>query len=396
AARRQPLATLPLIRYLFEIAAAGVSSVVGAPLLLFKDVQWRDFHTSERSMRVIGFVRGLAIALPLLILFGGLFVAADATFEEIVKNIFDIDLVELIGHLALMVFWFWFAAGIVRRVFIDSEIRLENLAWSGRPSIGIMETGLALGLLNLLFLSFVIVQLQYLFGGAALVTAARDLTFAQYARRGFFELVTVAALAVPLLLGAHWLLRKEKPSDERMFRWLAGTLMALLAVIMASAANRLILYASQYGITEQRVYAFVFMAWLAVALIWFSLTVLRGRRDRFMFGALLTGLAAILVLNVMNPDALIVSVNSMRAAEGNRFDSKYLTGLSLDAAPGLIATLPSYGENDRSIIASHLVQVFQRRSGDDWRTWSLSKSSALRLIGENREALERMIVKKAN
>jgi len=158
----------------------------------------------------------------------------------------------------------------------------------------------------------------------------------------------------------------------------------------------LILYASQYGITEQRVYAFVFMAWLAVALIWFSLTVLRGRRDRFMFGALLTGLAAILVLNVMNPDALIVSVNSMRAAEGNRFDSKYLTGLSLDAAPGLIATLPSYGENDRSIIASHLVQVFQRRSGDDWRTWSLSKSSALRLIGENREALERMIVKKAN
>src|SRR5438445_11517864 len=205
AARRQPLATLPLIRYLFETAAAGVSSVVGAPLLLFKDVQWRDFHTSERSTRVIGFVRGIAIAVPLLILFVGLFVAADATFEGIVKNIFDIDLVEIIGHLATMVFWFWFAAGIIRRVFLDSEIRLENLAWSGRPSIGIMETGLALGLLNLLFLSFVIVQLKYLFGGAALVTAARDLTFAQYARRGFFELVTVSALAVPLLLGAHWL-----------------------------------------------------------------------------------------------------------------------------------------------------------------------------------------------
>ncbi|HYQ87585.1 MAG TPA: DUF4173 domain-containing protein [Bacteroidota bacterium] len=395
-ARRQPLQTLTLIRYIFELGAAGVSAVVGTPLLLFKDVQWRDFHTSERSTRVIGIIRGIAIAVPLLILFGGLFVAADATFEGIVKNIFDIDLVEIIGHLSLMVFWFWFAAGIIRRVFLDSEIRLESFALSGRPSIGAMETGLALGLLNLLFLSFVLVQLQYLFGGAALVNAARDLTLAQYARRGFFELVTVAALAVPLLLGAHWLLRKEKLSDERMFRWLAGSLMALLFVIMASAAQRLLLYAAQFGITEQRVYAFVFMAWLAVALIWFSLTVLRGRRDRFTFGALLTGLAAILILNVMDPEALIVRVNSGRAAEGNRFDAAYLTSLSLDAAPELIAALPSYSENDRSIIASRLLQQYQRRSGGDWRTWSLAKSSALRLISENQENLQRMVIKKPN
>ena len=42
------------------------------------------------------------------------------------------------------------------------------------------------------------------------------------------------------------------------------------------------------------------------------------------------------------------------------------------------------------------LQEYQRRSGGDWRTWSLSKSSALQIIGENQENLTRMIIKKPN
>src|SRR5262249_852601 len=153
---------------------------------------------------------------------------------------------------------------------------------------------------------------------------------------------TVAALALPLLLGLHWLLKKEDPRAERTFRWFAGTLMALLAVVMVSAAHRLLLYQREYGITEQRIYALVFMGWLAVVSVWFSVAVLRGARNRFAFGALVCGLAAIFCLFVLDPDATIVRVNSARAAEGKRFDALYLTSLSFDATATVIEALPSY------------------------------------------------------
>jgi hypothetical protein len=75
------------------------------------------------------------------------------------------------------------------------------------------------------------------------------------------------------------------------------------------------------------------MTWLAVVLVWFLLTVLRGRRDRFAFGALLSAFAAVLLINAMNPDALIARTNLQRLEEGKRFDACYLTTLSADAAP---------------------------------------------------------------
>ena len=88
--------------------------------------------------------------------------------------------------------------------------------------LGIVELGIVLGLLNLLFLAFVIVQVRYLFGGAA-GSPAQPSTYAEYARRGFFKLVAVTALALPLLLlptGAS----RRGPRGRRLFRVLAGTL----------------------------------------------------------------------------------------------------------------------------------------------------------------------------
>ena len=85
--------------------------------------------------------------------------------------------------------------------------------------LGIVEIGVTLGLLNLLFFAFVLLQLRYFFGDATLVQDSEGLTFSEYYRRGFFELVTVAALVLPLLLGLHWLLRKGNPAHERVFRY---------------------------------------------------------------------------------------------------------------------------------------------------------------------------------
>src|SRR2546423_1508317 len=101
---------------------------------------------------------------------------------------------------------------------------------TSRFALGVVEVGVVLGLLDALFLGFVCVQVRYLFGSAAWVAATGGLTYAEYARRGFFELSWATALALPLLLALHWLLRADDRLALRVFRALALVQLALLFV----------------------------------------------------------------------------------------------------------------------------------------------------------------------
>jgi hypothetical protein len=358
----------------------GALSYAGPLPVAARDVRWREVARGRWRGPTLAATRGVFIAAPLLLLFGGLFVAADAVFEKLVVDFLGIDVVEVFGHLSLILLFAWVTAGLLWVALLARNPESLTFRRPDPLSLGIIELGIVLGLLDLLFLAFVVVQVRYLFGGAERVVTTAGLTYAEYARRGFFELVTVTALALPTLLLAHWLLRAESRAHTRVFRALAGALVALLFVVMASALQRMYLYLEEYGLTELRLYATIFMAWLAVVLVWFLLTVLRDRRDRFAFGALVTGFAAILLINVINPDALIARTNLNRMEEGKRFDAYYVTTLSADAAPVLFDALPEIPEDRLYLEPDFTVEqalVRRWREGEtDWRTWNLSRSRA--------------------
>jgi hypothetical protein len=109
---------------------------------------------------------------------------------------------------------------------------------------------------------------------------------------------------------------------------------------------------------------------------------MRARRDRFAFGALLAGFAAIFAINVMNPDALIASTNIGRMEDGKRFDAYYLTTLSADAVPVLVETLPEIGDTRLRkdyTVEQAVVDRWDTRQAD-WRTWNLGRSRARHLV----------------
>ncbi len=133
--------------------------------------------------------------------------------------------------------------------------------------------------------------------------------------------IRVAALALPCLLFMHWLLKKEDPRPERLFRLLSGSAIALLSVIMFSAAYRMRLYQIEFGLTELRLYTTAFMGWLAIVLAWFVITVGRGQANRFAFGALASACGVLLILNALNPDDFIVRVNAGRVVAANPLDT---------------------------------------------------------------------------
>jgi hypothetical protein len=387
-ARRGQVRVAGIIDYVAALIAAGVNACFSAFLLVFDDIQWKTVTTGrERSRQVVAVGTGLLIALPLLVIFGGLLASADAVFQSLVEKLFDWDIDQIVSHAFTIGVWSWLVAGFLRQTFLSKEATPAP-AWATPAALGAVEIGTALGALNVLFFAFVLVQFRYFFGGAEAVQTMIDLSYAEYARRGFFELVEVAALALPLLLLAHYLLRRDTRSSERVFTALAAITIGLLFVIMLSAVLRMKLYTDEFGLTELRLYTTAFMGWLALLFVWFGATVLRGRRDRFVFGALVAGFAVLIGLNAINPDALIVRTNAARLNAPNPLDTEYVTVLSADSVPALIEALPSLTEADRCAVAAQLIQRWSPPSAIDPLTWNWSRTQAWQAVGANQTYLQ--------
>lgn len=368
--------------YLQHLVFGIFMAAVGPLFLIFGDITWKELPRDGWSKKALEVGRGLAIAAPLLLIFGGLFVAADAVFENIIARTFNIDGLSVFTHVLLTAVFTWLTAGFLRWMFIKSDTTTGAATRPEFLSLGIVETATVLSLLDLLFAAFVAVQFRYFFGGKANIPNGRGFEYAEYARHGFFELVWVSVLVLPLLLGLHWLLRKDNPQHERIFRVLAGIKLALLAVIMLSAMQRMRLYQRECGLTELRVYTMAFMGWLGIVFVWFAVMVLRGQRQRFAFGAIMTGFAVIAGLHFVNPDNLIVRVNLQRAMEGKVFDAAYTSSLSADSIPALAKGRNVGSAEERKLIAERLQSAAAQYQQKDWRSWNWARARATSLLAQ--------------
>jgi hypothetical protein len=378
AARGLRLSSSLVVEYVVGLAAAGVHLILGPVSLVVQDLGGGGESRSRWVELLTKVLLGTVIAFPVLIIFGALLTSADPVFGRLVRSLLSVDLERLVSHAVIIAMLSWAAAGFWSALVTRHAPANDPPALDDRPRLGMVEIGIPLGALSLLFLLFVVVQIGYLFGGEATVRSVPELSYAEYARHGFFELIAVAGLVLPLLLVTDWALDRSKPKAVRSFRALAVLQLLLVGVMLISAVDRLRLYQAAYGLTEARVYATAVMVWIAMGLGWFAATALRGRRDRFVIGPLVSGFLTLAVLNVANPAAIVARTNVSRAVEGAELDLSYLTGLSGDAVPSLTATSIRLGNEDRCTLLRDLRREWQGSGPADWRAWNLDRWRARR------------------
>lgn len=368
--------------YLARWILSAIQSIFGVPQLILFDIDWQNIPRSQWSGKMTSVLKGLILAVPLLVVFGALLASADAVFDGLIRKVVNLNFDIIISHIFLICLFAGLTGGYLRVLLFGKEISLPNT----RPailSLGIIEIGMVLGLINLLFLTFVIIQIRYLFGGASMIGTISGLNYAEYARRGFFELVGVSTLVLPCLLAADWLLRRDNAINTKIFNILAGIQIALLSVIMISAVQRMRIYQMEYGLTELRFYTMAFMFWLAAIFVWFIVTVLRSKREKFTFGVLVSAFALLLMLHIVNPDAWIARTNIARAQAGKSFDAYYLSSLSADAVPEVLNALPNMNISDQHTVANNLILHGSEHSTKDWRSWNYPRYRAQSLVDAN-------------
>ncbi len=378
-----------------------VSQVAGMPLRIINEslhfllglIGNRTIAASKPSKSSAApIIRGVLLSLPVLVLFLILLSSADLVFKQFVGSLFNPSISpETVFRLGLIGFVASFCAGASALIFMPSSVPDTNQTPDRiRFNIGTTESSVILGSVSLLFFVFVIVQFAYLFGGANHI-ASTGHTYAEYARKGFFELIAVAALSLLLIMAVKKATVFRTAPTTLVFKWLSGVLIAEVMVIMLSAHMRLNLYEDAYGFTTLRLLSHLFILWLAFAFLMLFVNIVRGKSDqRFAFQVFISLLCFFALINIINPDNFIARQNINRFNRVGKIDLYYLSNLSEDAAPTIAGLLKHPNQNLQKSAANILYKQERRMDSisDHWQSANLSRQRAKRIFRSNAAQIE--------
>jgi hypothetical protein len=344
-------------------------------------------------------VRGVLLATPVVLILIGLLSSADMVFASYVEDITELfrleKLPEYIFRAIYIAIFAYLLVGIYGHALVKSDnSEMDSTEEKFNPKfLGFTESSIVLGSVDLLFAAFVFVQFRYFFGGQDNIRFD-GFTFAEYARRGFGELVTVAVISIVLFLGLSAITRREHSRQRSIFSGMGILLVLLVGVMLVSAIQRLNLYEQAYGFTRLRMYPRVFMIWLGVLLSALVLLEIMGRQKRFALIFLTACLGYAVTIGVVNVDATIVHHNVGRALQGEELDYTYLLTLSSDSVPALWEEYNNHGLSETfksdlgGVLACQAALAEELADERTWQSFHFSDWRARRILESQAAELE--------
>ncbi len=358
-----------------SIAMAGGKTVrglvfgaFGVGLAGFRSIPWVARSLSRRGPKSLRPFISVGVALVLLLVFGSLLAGADKAFNDFLESMVpDWE----VGEYVRMGFYGAVAAfGAVGACYLATAPASINEDVESKPgSLRLKDYGLPVGALVVLFTGFVGTQVAVLFGGEAYVMRTAGVTFAEYARSGFWQLLWVTILTLAVIAGVARFAAKTTAREQLWLRVLLGALAVLTLVIVASALSRMWFYQQAYGWTVLRLLVASCEIWLGVVylMVIASGITLRARwLPRAVVG---TGAAFLLAVAVANPERVVAEYNVTRFEATQKIDTYYLSTLSEDAVPALLR-LPAEKRD------CALKYLRSRNTEADWREWNLARHNA--------------------
>jgi hypothetical protein len=384
---RERIERLGLLGY--PVVAAGValrSLAEAAPSL--QSVGSIGGRGRGRIGAAIPVLRGIVVALPVLIIFGALLASADQVFRQLISDVLQLkslnDLPEMMAHLLVILAVAWVVAGglliaISRGQTRTAPTQADSLPGTlvDRPLFGFIEGATILALVNLLFAVFAWIQFANIFFGQP-----TDMPFEEYrnyVRRGFGEVLVVCVLTIGLILGVRLFARIESPRQGVILQLLSTFMVVLVFVMLVSAYWRMDAWENvQFYInTQVRIYVRTFIVWLGIVFGWLTFTMW-FRRDRFAIGAFVAALGFLVSINLANPDADVAAYNLKRNDE---LSIRYLYLLSDDAVPVLVAGLDQINDAAiRTTLQDDLWRRLKKLEKDpnrhNWQSFHFARSQA--------------------
>jgi len=379
------------------------------PLLYFNvPLKWSMESKKNTPNRILlrKILIGIAVSIPCLIIITFLLMNADLVFESKIDLMFN-SIENLLGPQAILKIIIGTLAGfylfglffIVFKKKKENNLEVSNSAIKDGNNLDISTIKKAISkpqgdvvIISVMLISilaiytmFAIIQFKYLFAGASLPA---DLSYAQYARRGFFELLFLSFINIGLILAIIYLVRDKiynnsnSSNSSKLIKILMLYLCAITIMLLVSSFYRMALYNNEYGFTELRILVVIFLIFEAVGLLVTFYYIIKPKFNIIAFYSVVC-LIFYLTVNVINLDYIIAKENIDMHYEGKDLDVHYLYRLSADAAPQMKRLL-----DDKDIFIQRMAQDYfekidyQATYTKDWRSFNLSRNNALKIINE--------------
>lgn len=331
--------------------------------------------------------RGILIAIPLIFLFGVLFVSADPLFEKLLIEIIpkiSLDWSKIRNSLEL-IFIFGLFSSLLRGTkesFGEFSFIVESGKYKTEISIATIAVATLIGL-------FLFVQAQYLFAGETLLKEL-GLTHSEYTRRGFAELVTVSTISLFLVA---ILVQGRSARTPLPVKTIAFVFIFEVLLLLGSATRRVYLYQDNFGFTQARLLGFLFSIWLAGTLLVFLIRLIEKLREtQLFFSILVNSLIVLFLMNLINIDYTVGVVKKPNLGYG--IDYPYIANLSSDAWPAWEETLSyfettstcSWRERTAILDLQGKLKRLRKQSENAWHNggaWVASDMQALRFLEKN-------------
>lgn len=340
--------------YMVKKGFINVLGSIGSPFAIIGNLIFRkEKPKSETKSKQI--LIGLVISVPLLIIILGLLNNADMVFSFYLNNLTTIfsyiNLNNVIPHLSIILIIAFYLFGYVwgfKKEDKDYEkiLSLDNIGVEALIIITVLVV------LNILYLLFTIIQFSYLYGGGNMALPT-GFTYAEYARRGFFELTAVTFINFIIVLCCLKYMKRDNKKLVTAGNILFSFLILFTLNMLYSANFKLSLYEGSYGYTYLRVFVHLFMLLLFIL----SIIVLIGiwyRKLPIIKYLIVITVIMYTVINYINIDAFIAMKNVERYNNTGKIDISYLTSLSYEAAPYLIELRKAEDPNIRASIDKKL------------------------------------------
>ena len=283
-------------------------SLVAPAVAALRAVPWvaRGLRACPRTL-----LRAAVAALSCLLVLGvfvPLLASADAAFAQVVAAVTPtIDVGSVVRWCVLFGLGTGAAAG---GCFLVVAPPPEPYGAVPRPTrLRLLDWALPTGVLVAVLALFVGVQFVVLFGSDGYVLRTTGLTYAEYARSGFWQLLAVTALALGVLaIGFRWA-PSRTPVERGAKRGVLAALALLTLVVVASALNRMWLYQQAYGFTVLRLLVLTCELWLGAGFLLALVAVLRLRPGGLSRPMVAVGMLALLGLAALDPERFIAAHN---------------------------------------------------------------------------------------
>ena len=335
-------------RYLSKLLSLPFHSLasIGIPFLdgnrFFKNTKLL------KDDRIRNVLIGGVIAIPLLLIVTALLSSADLLFGKMTSRVYTFMFSNNMYLIVMMVIFGFLVCYSILCGAAGLAPGKQKVRAKADPVIGVTVTILLL----LVYALFCGIQVAYLFNNGLFKLPA-EFTYAEYARRGFFELLAVTCFNILLILFCMNVFRESK-----LLRFVLSAITVCTYIMIASSAYRMILYIGEYHLTFLRLFVLLFL--LIDALLLAGIIVSLYRSGFPLFGYCVTVISVCyLLFSFSKPDYYSAAYLLEQKSELEAEDITFLTReLSYDAAPVVIPRLYE--------IKSKIPNIYTESDRKDW------------------------------